>query len=391
VSPGARVGQWLRSEWLFTLLFLALPVLLWSDPTPVGETLARLPDVLDIPTLAALAGLLLLSRALSDSGGLEAAGLWLITRVRHPQTLALAVAGFAAMLSMVVTNDVALFIIVPLIMSLRGNPRIDVGGLVIFAALAVNAGSALSPVGNPQNLLLWQKSGVSSLAFISVMAPLVLPLLALLGLAIWIATRGETPQADTRVNTGYVDASRHQTQPKHRPSITRPRLLRYSLALYPLFLLTVDRGWALPACGLLLAVYGAGARDVVKRLDITLIAVFALMFIDLGLIAGLPGVREVAAVTAALPGGVLTSGMVVSQFISNVPAAILLSEFTDDWRRLAWGVNVGGFGIAIGSLANLIALRLAGVPGLWVRFHLWSLPALVVAWLAALATLAQEG
>ncbi|HAR31347.1 MAG TPA: hypothetical protein DCR65_07465, partial [Gammaproteobacteria bacterium] len=84
MRPGARVRQWLRSEWLFTLLVLALPVLLWSDPAPVGETLARLPGLLDIPTLAALAGLLLLSRALSDSGGLEAAGLWLIARVRHP-------------------------------------------------------------------------------------------------------------------------------------------------------------------------------------------------------------------------------------------------------------------------------------------------------------------
>jgi Na+/H+ antiporter NhaD/arsenite permease-like protein len=385
VRPGARVRQWLRSEWLFTLLVLALPVLLWSDPAPVGETLARLPDLLDIPTLAALAGLLLLSRALSDSGGLEAAGLWLIARVRHPQTLALSLSAFAALLSMVVTNDVALFIVVPLILSLRGNPRIDVGGLVIFAALAVNAGSALSPIGNPQNLLLWQTSGVSSIAFIAVMAPLVVPLLALLGVAIWMATRGDKTQIGIRMSAGYGDTAQHETKPAHRRRVTRPRLLRCSLALYPIFLVAVDHGWALPACGLLLAVYGAGARDVVKGLDVTLLAVFALMFIDLGLIAGLPGMHEVAAMTAALPGGILTSGLVVSQFISNVPAAILLSEFTDDWQRLAWGVNVGGFGIAIGSLANLIALRLAEVPGLWRRFHLWSLPALVVGWVAALA------
>ena len=403
MRPGARVRQWLRSEWLFTLLVLALPVLLWSDPAPVGETLARLPDLLDIPTLAALAGLLLLSRALSDSGGLEAAGLWLIARVRHPQTLALSLSAFAALLSMVVTNDVALFIVVPLILSLRGNPRIDVGGLVIFAALAVNAGSALSPIGNPQNLLLWQTSGVSSIAFIAVMAPLVVPLLALLGVAIWITTRGdgdplgasEDSVAGERFGAGATSGVRAtpgapvtcttRVPLNNGGVVTRPKLLHCSLGLYPLFLVAVDHGWALPACGLLLAAYGAGARDVVKRLDITLIAVFALMFIDLGLIAGLPGMHEVAAMTAALPGGILTSGMVVSQFISNVPAAILLSEFTDDWQRLAWGVTVGGFGIAIGSLANLIALRLAGIPGLWRRFHLWSLPALVVGWVAALA------
>src|SRR5690554_6797570 len=75
----------------------------------------------------------------------------------------------------------------------------------------------------------------------------------------------------------------------------------------------------------------------------------------------------------------MTASVVVSQFISNVPATILLASFTDDWQALAWGVSVGGFGLAIGSLANLIALRLARVEGLWREFHLWSLPALVLA------------
>ena len=65
--------------------------------------------------------------------------------------------------------------------------------------------------------------------------------------------------------------------------------------------------------------------------------------------------------------------------MSNVPAAIFLAPFTDDWRGLAWGVSVGGFGLAIGSLANLIALRLARQPGLWLEFHLWSVPMLILA------------
>jgi Na+/H+ antiporter NhaD/arsenite permease-like protein len=69
----------------------------------------------------------------------------------------------------------------------------------------------------------------------------------------------------------------------------------------------------------------------------------------------------------------------LSQAISNVPAAIMLAEFTKDWRALAFGVSVGGFGIAIGSLANLIAVRLSKTRGVWLPFHLVSIPFWLVA------------
>jgi Na+/H+ antiporter NhaD/arsenite permease-like protein len=81
----------------------------------------------------------------------------------------------------------------------------------------------------------------------------------------------------------------------------------------------------------------------------------------------------------------------VAQAISNVPAAILLAEYSKDWRVIAWGVNVGGFGFVLGSLANLIALRMLNQPGAWLRFHAWSVPFLFVvcvlawAWLFLLA------
>ena len=72
----------------------------------------------------------------------------------------------------------------------------------------------------------------------------------------------------------------------------------------------------------------------------------------------------------------MPQGAVLSQGISNVPAAIMLAEFTKDWRALAFGVSVGGFGIAIGSLANLIAVRLSSERGMWMPFHLYVDPVL---------------
>ena len=68
-----------------------------------------------------------------------------------------------------------------------------------------------------------------------------------------------------------------------------------------------------------------------------------------------------------------------SQLISNVPAAIALAEYSGDWRVMAWGVNVGGFGFMVGSLANLIALRMSGDARAWRVFHVYAIPALVVA------------
>jgi len=110
-----------------------------------------------------------------------------------------------------------------------------------------------------------------------------------------------------------------------------------------------------------------------------------LIFIDLGLLAQLPLLQQFAAQLVALPNGSYTGAALLSQLISNVPAAIFLQHFTDDWRALSWGVSVGGFGLAIGSLANLIALRLSKQPGLWREFHYWSLPvfagSLLLGWL----------
>ena len=121
-----------------------------------------------------------------------------------------------------------------------------------------------------------------------------------------------------------------------------------------------------------------------------LLLVFVLMFVNLGLLGHVPAI---AARAGALMQGELAAfalGAGLSQIMSNVPAAIFLAPFTEDWRALAWGVNVGGFGRAIGPLANLIALRLAPVPGIWCDLHLWSLAMLLASALASAILLALD-
>jgi len=370
-----RLTRRLREEWLLLILLLACPALLALQPLPVTARLATLQQLIHWETLATLAGLMVLSRGLEDSGYLFRAGRWLLARTGSERGLATALVLFSAALSAVVTNDVALFIVVPLTLGLSASIVLPVGRLIIFEALAVNAGSTLSPIGNPQNLYLWQSAGVSFLEFGLAMAPLGLGLVLMLLLAIPLAFTASAITVSERL-----------------PSPPRQRaLLLLSLGLYPPLLIAAESGQILPATALIVLLYLGVARAVLRNVDWALLAVFALMFIDLGLVGELPPVVAWVQAAEGLPGGLLTTGILLSQLISNVPAAIFLAGFSEDWRTLAWAVNVGGFGLAIGSLANLIALRLAREPGLWVAFHRWSLPALAGGWLLAALTLRAGG
>lgn len=163
-----RLGE----DRLLLALALACPILVLLSPMPAGTLVSTLPALIEPHTLGALAGLMILSRGLEDSGYLLRTGRHLLQRVGGERRLAATLVVFAAALSAVVTNDVALFIVVPLTLGLRTAAHLPIGRLIIFEALAVNAGSALSPVGNPQNLYLWQMSGHGFIDFTLAMLPL---------------------------------------------------------------------------------------------------------------------------------------------------------------------------------------------------------------------------
>lgn len=349
---------------LAVVLILVLPVLLWTVPLqPDG-----LSHLVQWQTIAILAGLLLLSRGLEDSGYLAIAGQWLLGCLYSQRLLALVLVLFSAALSMLITNDVTLFIVVPLTLALHGVAELPVGRLIIFEALAVNAGSAMSPIGNPQNLLLWQVSGSGFVEFTLAMLPIGIALLGLVVLVIPLAFRAQRLKAVATTT----------------PLMAKPRLFWVSLLFYPPLLLSAELGLVHLLLPLLLAVYLWYFRPVVLAMDWLLLLLFVLMFVDLGLLAQLPAVMLLAGHIDQMPGGMLSAGTFLSQLISNVPAAIFLAGLGGEWKALAWGVSIGGFGLSIGSMANLIALRMARQAGVWREFHYWSVPLLLLGWLAGL-------
>ncbi len=350
----------LRRDRFFWLLLLALVALTLAQP----DKLASYPSLVDWPTIAALTGLLALTQAVESSGALARLGRWLVAHLSTERMAALGLVTAAALLSTLLTNDVALFVVVPLTLGLCRIARLPTTKLIVFEALAVNAGSALTPIGNPQNLFLWQLSKVSFAEFTLHMAPLVAVLFALM-LALTALAFRRTP-----LNAASQDAA---------PALDRP-LLWVALALYGPFLWLTDRGHAAAGCAVVVSVMLLLRPRVLARVDWGLLLVFVLMFIDLRLIAGLDAVRgAIGSWGLSEPRKLYVAGMAASQLVSNVPATIALAEYSRDWRVMAYAVNVGGFGLAVGSLANLIALRMAPDTRAWLSFHRYSLPFLLAA------------
>lgn len=359
-QPVVVLLRGLRDDRFFLVLLAGLLALSVMEPRRISSY----GTLVDWPTMAALTGLILLTKGLEVSGALSRLGLWLIGWMATERSAALSLVVAAMLLSTVLTNDVALFVVVPLTLVVCRITQMAATRLIVFEALAVNAGSALSPIGNPQNLFLWHLSNVSFAAFVWAMLPLVLALMAtLLGLTAWVFD-GKPVQAGQAASPAPLD---------------RP-LFACALVLYVPFLIAADQhqaGWALAVVlGVLLLL----RPKVIAQLDWGLLLVFVLMFIDLRLLAGLDFIRSAMhALGLEQPVHLYLTGIVASQLVSNVPAAIALAEYSKDWRVIAYGVNIGGFGFMVGSLANLIALRLSGDRQAWRIFHVYAVPALLVA------------
>ena len=150
-SPATGWRKRLQHEWLL-LVFAALVLLLaLLDPRPVDDYRRWL----QLPTLAGLLGLLIAIQGIRDSGLVQHAAVRLVAGPHSLRGLGLLLVAATALLSMVLTNDVSLFLIVPLTLAIAGMSNLPVLRMVVLEALAVNAGSTLSPIGNPQNLRWW--------------------------------------------------------------------------------------------------------------------------------------------------------------------------------------------------------------------------------------------
>ena len=243
--------------------------------------------------------------------------------------------------SMLVTNDVALLIFVPFTIALLSSMdcRKAVVPMLVLQTIAANLGSMATPVGNPQNLFIYAAYELSAAEFFSVTLPLTA--VSLLGLT--LAALPVLPKKLPAV----------ELQAEHLRS---PRKLAVYGLLFGLCLLTVFR--VLPyglMTAVVLAVMFLLDRRLLREADYGLLATFVCFFIVSG---NLGRLEEVSLFLQRFLGrSELLTAVGASQVISNVPAAVLLSGFTEHWQTLLEGVSIGGLGTPIASLASLITLK----------------------------------
>lgn len=263
-------------------------------------------------------------------------------------------------MSMVITNDVALITFVPFTIAVMGRTeaRIKERWLlktVVMQTIAANLGSMLTPIGNPQNLYLFGLSDLGVGGFVRLMLPYtLLSLLLLLG---WIfcASRRDKKTVDKA-------AESEGTEPgKKRGSGSAERMIAYSV-LAVISLLAV--GHIIPywvAFVLVLAYTLCRDRKVLSQVDYALLCTFAALFVLIGNIGRIPVFRDF--LMRMTEGREIAVSVAASQIMSNVPAAILLSGFTNRIEGLIVGTNLGGLGTMIASMASLISFKYIAAAG----------------------------
>ncbi len=242
--------------------------------------------------------------------------------------------------SMLIANDMALLTFLPLgyfVLTTTGKEKYMVFTF-IMQNIAANLGGMLTPFGNPQNLYLYTKFNIPTGEFMGIMAPPFLLSVALITLCCLVFVRPEPLEvADEKLSLP--------------PARTALYLVLFALAIVIVFR-------AIPYwVGLIVipAVLLFADRKALKMVDYPLLFTFVFFFIFSGNLARIEAIRSFFSLL--LDKSTLIFSALSCQFISNVPSAILLSQFTENYSQLLVGVNIGGTGTLIASLASLITFR----------------------------------
>ncbi len=347
---------------IFLSILLVLSILFPSN-------ISRYPSMVDWDTIFTLTGLIVITTGVKESGYLDIISRKLLHHIRDERSISLFFVLFSIILSMFLTNDVSLLIVVPLTLTMRRFIRNDISKLIVFEAIAVNVGSTLIPIGNPQNLFLWYQWNISFEDFIIKMLPLFLILtLILIIFTVFVFKK----KSITFNNSISQDLDNHKT------------LFLVSLLLLIIYIIVIKLGyyyWMLPFIFIFYLIF---FNRTIIQMDWFLILLFIVIFIDFNIISAIPTISNyLSNIDFSISRNVFLSSIILSQGISNVPATIFISKFSDNWFAIAYGVNIAGNGFIIGSLANLIAMRLSKDRKIWRDFHKYSIPYLIVTGLLA--------
>ncbi len=342
-----NLREFVKREWFLTFLILLFLILSVIDPSLPRKSL----NLVDYESLSAIISFLIISRGLELSGALTNISSKIVSFSGNSEFKLLCTLVFiTATSSAVIMNDSAVFVFVPLVLTISKISDIDVSKAVTVVALSSNIGSSLTPFGNPQNIIIWRTYKVSVFDFVRSMFPYVFVWILILILLI-------------RLMSGKREFETFQI-----PGIEINKvLLITSATLLMANVGLIECGYAFLGLIATLLTFSILGREAIYTLDLALIAVFALIFIDFKELSFL-----LSAILKPDTFNTFLLSAILSQIISNVPTTVMLIPHSPKWLPLSVGVNLGGTGSVIGSLANFIAVRLSKIE--IGKFHRVSIP-----------------
>ncbi len=296
---------------------------------------------IDLRVLCLLFSLMAVIAGFKNIGVFRLLTSQLLSKIQNGRILGVTLVLLPFFSSMFVTNDVALIVFVPFTISLLaelGCAR-SIISITVLQTVSANLGSAATPIGNPQNLYIFSKYNLSPDEFFSVILPICAVSLVLL-----------------IVCSVFAIPSTLSNKKAEKESIISKKQLFVYLFLFALCLLTVFgvMNYFITIAVVIVAFLFTD-RKVLKDVDYILLLTFVCFFVISGNLARVEVVSDF--LQKLLAENSLLTAVGASQIISNVPAAVLLSGFTDNWKDLLLGVNIGGLGTPVASLASLISLK----------------------------------
>lgn len=287
--------------------------------------------------------LMLLFCLMGVVAGLRSAGIFekmtsaMLHFASNKRVLAFILMNICFFSSMLITNDVALITFVPLSIMLFSDSRSRILTIIIQTA-AANLGSMLTPVGNPQNLYLYTEYDLSIGFFIKTLLPVGIVSYILLSICCLM------------IKNDNIELKKVSETPFHFKKFI------ILSALFAICLLTVLRLIPNIACLLIVCIGLLTEPRLFTKIDYGLLLTFVCFFVFVGNIGRIDAVRDF--LSGIMEGRELLVSALSSQVISNVPAAVMLSAFTENAGELLRGVNIGGLGTPVASLASLISYQI---------------------------------
>lgn len=313
-------------------------------------------QAIDFRTLGILFSLMIVIKAFQSQNFLDFIAARLLRLCKTRRALYFLLTYLVFFSSMFVTNDVALLTFVPITLLIFKRVNLPALHIVVLETLAANLGSCVTPMGNPQNLYLFSYYGFSALEFFALTAKIAVPSLFILAVIIVFLTRRKLADHGGMAQSYELSGNILQTQVVRLKADFRTILY---FADFVICLLTVFHVVNyLVMLVVTIIIMAVCNWRLFKKVDYSLLLTFVGFFIFTKTLSTIPAFCDFVNSLLSSPLKTYITGIAASQVISNVPAALLLSGFTQNGAMLLLAVNVGGLGTLIASMASVISFKL---------------------------------